>query len=133
MKTLTEIIYQYEKANFTWGEFDCCIFTASVVEQYSGKKLPHWREVLTYTNWSEAKKALRKLGCKRLEDLPDIILGEEKADISEAKTGDPVYYINEDGIGVLGVCNGKRAYFLQLDGGLTARDIEDCEFCWSVN
>jgi len=66
-------------------------------------------------------------------DLPEIILGTPKKDISEVKLGDPVYYINENNIGILGVCNGKRAYFLQEDGGITARKIEECKYCWSIN
>lgn len=77
-------------------------------------------------------KTLKKLGCNTLEDLPGIILNTEKQDISKVKVGDPVYYINEDGEGILGVCNGKRAYFLSYGGGITARNIEDCKFCWSV-
>ena len=78
-------------------------------------------------------KALKKIGCKKLKDLPDIILGTSKKDIEKVKLGDPVYYINEEGQGILGVCNGVRAYFLCVEGGLTARKIEECEFCWSVN
>ena len=76
---------------------------------------------------------LKVLGCNSVKDLPDIILGTNKKPISEAKLGDPVYYINEKGEGILGVCNGARAYFLQDKEGLTARLMKDCEFCWSIN
>lgn len=76
---------------------------------------------------------MKKLGCNTLEDLPEIILGKPKLPISEAKRGYPVYYINEEGQGILGVCNGSRAYFLQVGGGLTPRKIEDCLYCWSID
>lgn len=78
-------------------------------------------------------KALRKLGCKDLVDLPSIILNTAKKEIKKVKHGEPVYFINEDGTGILGVCNGVRAYFLQQGGGLTARPIKDCIYCWSIN
>ena len=130
-KTLTDIIYQYEDATFSWGEFDCCIFTATIVEEFSGKTLPHWRNVLQYPDAKGAAKALKKLGCKEVLDLPSIILNTEKKDISEVKLGDPVYYVEKER-GLLGICNGARAYFITKDG-LTARNIEACEYCWSVD
>jgi hypothetical protein len=40
--------------------------------------------------------------------------------------------VNEKDEGVLGVCNGARAYFLQHKEGLTARNVEDCLYCWSI-
>ena len=62
IKNLTDIIYQYEDATFSWGEFDCCIFTASIVEEFTGRSLPHWRNVLQYPGPKGAAKALKKLG-----------------------------------------------------------------------
>lgn len=132
MKTLTEIIYKYQNTQFSWGELDCCKFTVEVVEEFTGKTFPLWREVITYGNYKDAMKALKKLGCKDLADLPGIILDKPKKDISKVKHGEPVYYINEDGAGILGVCNGVRAYFLQQNGGLTTRPVKDCIYSWSI-
>ena len=130
---LTDIIYQYKENDFTWGQFDCCIFTVQVIEEFINNKLPHWRDVVMYKDYKGAMKALKVLGCDSLEDLPSEVLNTEKKDISKVKLGEPVYYINEDNIGILGVCNGKRAYFLQREGGLTARNVEECEYCWSID
>lgn len=132
-KDLSKIIYQYKNTQFSWESFDCCIFTAKVVEEYSGKDLPKWKEVISYNNYKGAMKALRKLGCKEILDLPSIILDTPRKDISEVKRGEPVYYVNEKGQGILGVCNGMRAYFLQQGGGLTARKVEECLYCWSID
>lgn len=132
-KDLTKIIYQYKDTQFHWGNLDCCIFTACIVEEFWDKELPKWKEVITYNNYKGAMKALRKLNCKELVDLPSVILDTPKKDISEVKHGEPVYYVNEDGIGILGICNGVRAYFLQKGGGLTARPVKKCLYCWSVN
>lgn len=135
MITLTNIIYKYKDQEFNWGEFDCCIFTARIIEEYTGKKLPHWRKVVSYRNREDSIKALKRLGCKKgIIDLPSIILNKPKKPISEVKLGDPVYMVREDtGEGLLGVCNGSRAYFVKRPKGITARNIEDCEFCWSID
>lgn len=133
MNNLTDIIYQYKHTKFNWEALDCCIFTAKIVEEYTGKNLPYWKEVIDYKDYKGAMKALKKLNCKDLTDLPEKILGKNKKDISKVKLGEPVYYINEEGTGILGVCNGARAYFLQQEGGLTARNIEDCLYCWSID
>jgi hypothetical protein len=133
LKSLTDIIYQYKDTNFSWGDLDCCIFTVKVVEEFTGRKLPFWRDVIFYNDYKGAMKALRKLNCKNLKDLPSVILGNPKKDIKDVKLGEPVLYINEDNVAILGVCNGVRAYFLQDGGGLTARPISNCECCWSIN
>lgn len=132
-KSLTDIIYQYKDRDFSWGELDCCVFTVRCVEEFTEKKLPKWRDVLQYRSEKDSIKALKKLGCDKLEDLPTAILGTEKKPIKEVKLGEPVYYINEEGIGVMGICNGARAYFLQKGGGLSARNVEDCTYCWSID
>jgi hypothetical protein len=132
-KNLTNIIYKYKDSKFNWKDFDCCIFTVSVVEEYTNRTLPYWREVITYTSYIEAMKALKKLGCKDLIDLPSIILETDRKPISDVKLGEPVYYKNEEEKGILGVCNGAQAYFLSKDKGLTTRKIEDCLYCWSID
>jgi hypothetical protein len=104
-----------------------------VVEEFTGKTLPHWREVINYKNTKGAMLALNNLGCKEVEDLPSIILNTPKKDMSNVKLGEPVYYINEEGEGLLGICNGVRAYFVQVGKGLSTRPIEDCTYSWSID
>ena len=133
MKTLTDILYQYRDVKLEYGNIDCCIFTAKVVEEYFNIKLPLWKDILTYNNYKEAMQVLQKNGINSIEDLPTAILGSEKRDISEVKPGDPVYLINEKGQGVLGICNGMRAYFLHSEKKLVALPIENCLYCWSIN
>ena len=133
MSRISEIINKYKNIDFKYGTFDCCIFTAKVIEEYHNIKLPKWRKVLNYKNWEQSKNSLKALGCKRLEDLPDVMLMSNKQDAILAKNGDPVLYINERGASILGVCNGVRAYFLRDTGGLTARKLEECKYSWSVN
>jgi len=133
MKTLTDIIYQYENNKFSWGKFDCATFSVGVLEEYRNKKVPQRENNIKYNDYKSAMKSLKNLGCKEVLDLPSVLLNTPKKDISEVKLGDIVYYINEDKIGVLGICNGVRAYFLQEGKGLTARPIEDCIYCWSTD
>jgi len=131
-KNLSNIIYQYENENFSYGKFDCAIFAASIIDEYADKNLLKLKEDINYTNYRGAMKALKNLKCETLEDLFGIILNKPKKDISKVKLGEPVYYINESGEGIIGICNGVRAYFIQIGGGLTTRPITDCLYCWSI-
>jgi len=133
MKNLTNIIYQYKNQEFSYPQgLDCAVFVAKIMEEYSGKKIPNWREITTYKTYRGALKTIKKLGCKNFDEIPELMLGG-KRDISEVKLGDAVYYINEQGRGILGVCNGVRAYFLQRGGGITARNVKECLYCWSID
>jgi len=129
---LTNILQKYKDSTFSWGKVDCAIFTFSVLEEYTEHSFP-WEEGLGYGSYREAMKTLKKLGCKNLIDLPEVLLNTPKKSISEVKHGEVVYYINEENKGILGVCNGVRAYFLAKDGGLTTKDINDCLYCWSID
>ena len=134
-KDLTKIIYQYKNKEFSYeNHWHCSIFCAKVIEEFTGKEIPGWKEKAELINdWPSAAKILKSLGGKSIRDVPSIFLGaDKKKDISEAKRGEPVCYINEDGEEILGICNGQRAYFLTESEGLTARRIEECECCWSI-
>lgn len=131
-KNLTDIIYQYKNKSIEWGKLDCCIFTAKVVEEYTGKKLPLWREMINYTNFKDALQILKSNGINSIEDLPTAILGTPKKPINEVKLGEPVFFYNKDGEGALGICNGTRAYFIREDKGLRTCSIEQCKYCWSI-
>lgn len=79
-------------------------------------------------------KALRsEFKVKKLKDLPELILKTPRLPISEVKLGYPVYYVNEEGEGVLGICNGAQAYFLRKGDGLVTKRVEECLYCWSIN
>jgi hypothetical protein len=132
-KSLTDIIYKYKGKEFCWGQLDCCIFTASVVEEFTGRSLPFWRDVLHYNDYKKAMIVLKNLGCESVLDLPSIILSTPKKDISEVKLGEPVYYIDNKGRGLLGICNGAQAYFVTEGGTLTTRPINACDYCWSID
>jgi len=134
-KNLTDIIYQYKTKKLSYPDgLDCAVFTAKILEEYHGKIIPGWREITTYTTPEGAQDTIKRLGCKEFHEVPGKILGDgKKKDISKVKLGEPVYYINENGAGILGVCNGARCYFLQNGGGITARKTEDCSYCWSID
>lgn len=129
---LTDIIYSHRDDNFQYGTLDCCIFVAEILEEYHGKKLlKEWRSILTYDSVISAYKTLRKLGVRQVIDLPPIMINGERKPISEVKHGDVVYYREKDG-GMLGICNGVRAYFMNHNG-LLAVPVNKCKYCWSFN
>ncbi len=112
---------------------DCCTFVGEIAEKFSEKPLhiADWKKVLTYRNATDSQDAVTALGGEEVLDLPTIVFGVERRDISDVKHGDIVYAITIDGEGTLGVCNGVRAYFLAKGKGLTAILVKDCLYCWS--
>ena len=136
METITSLIQKYKGKEFKWGELDCVTFAANVAFTYKQKEVPNIQKHQQYSDMKGALKWLRSIGINNLDDLhkaPELFAGLKKKDISEVKHGDIVYYI-DPGLnqGLLGVCNGVRAYFLSVEGGLTARNVKDCKYCWSV-
>lgn len=129
-KSITEIINKYKDAEFIWGKLDCCIFAGLVLQEFHGVEFLG-NVINSYSNAKGAAKTISKLGKGRVDNLPTAFLGTPKKDISEVKTGDMVSVV-ENGNTIIGVCNGVRAYFLQIGGGLTARNIKDCSYCWSI-
>lgn len=133
MKSLTDIIYNYKNKKFNWGTLDCSIFVTECAAEYKGKKFPKMQEIMKYNSKIGAMKALRNLGCRSLSEAPEIILDTPKIPMSKVKVGYIVYYVNEEGEGILGICNGAQSYFLNKEGGLVTRRTEDCLYCWSID
>jgi len=133
LKTLTEIIYSYKNARFSWDNLDCCTFAANVVYEFKGLCPPNLRDIENYKNEKGMIKWLKKMGCEDLSEAPTKFLNVERRDISTVKHGDFVYFKNEDGSGSIGVCNGVRAYFIHRDKGLVATPVINCIYCWSLN
>ena len=132
---ITQLLQQYKDNNFSWGTMDCCVFAGELAEKINEKPLhlENWRDFLDYSNMEESKKTIKELGGKKMKDLPSIILGTPIKNISEVKHGDIVYSEDENGDGMLGVCNGVRAYFMAKGKGITARPVTECISCWSIN
>lgn len=136
MNTITDLIQEYKNSEFKWGEIDCVTFATTVAYKYKNKEVPNIQENITYNDIKSALQWLKALGIDSFDDLhkaPELFAGLKKKDISEVKHGDIVYYVDsEHKSGLLGICNGVRAYFLSTKNGLTARNIEECKYCWSV-
>lgn len=137
MKTITDLLQEYKDSEFEWGKVDCVTFASSIAHKYKGKPVPEIQKDYTYNDMKSALKWLKNLGVNSLDDLheaPELFLGIKKKDISEVQHGDMVYYVDPGTeAGLMGICNGVRAYFLCWDGGLTARDVKDCKYCWSID
>lgn len=132
-KSLTDIIYQYKETEFNWETFSCATFSAKVVSEFKGIDITNFKEIENFKDYEGSLRWLEKMKCKSLEDAPSAFLNVKRKPISEVQLGDIVYFINEKNEGIFGVCNGSRAYFLQVGGGLTPRKIEDCLYCWSID
>lgn len=133
-KSITELILEYKINHDTYikGEVDCCIFVADIVKQLTGID---YAENLRnkYSTIPEHIKLIEKIGCKSISDLPNILLKTKKKLGKEAKYSDVVYWEpNTESEGMLGICNGARAYFFSLSGKLIAIPIEECLYSWEL-
>jgi hypothetical protein len=129
---LTDLIYEYKDKEFKWGTIDCCTFVADIAWRFKNKTPPNIKDIYDYKDLRGSIKWMAMVGAGSLDEVPEKFAGLKRKDISEVKHGDIVYYLNENGYGIMGICNGCRAYFLQYGGGLTARNVKDCLYCWSV-
>ena len=135
-KTITELLEEYKDSKFKWGKMDCVAFAANIAYKFKDKPVPNIQKDWEYHDAKSALKWLKNLNIddfNKLYEAPELFVGLKKKDISDVIHGDIVYYINEKEQGIFGICNGCRAYFLSEEGGLTARDIKDCLYCWSVD
>lgn len=132
---VTQVLNKYKDSEFLLGDFDCCTWIYSVSAELYGcpAGIDKFTKVFgTYSNIEEATNVLKSWGCESLEDLPTMVWGVERKNISEVQHGDLVYLFNKKrNFGSLGYCNGKRAYFLGPKG-LTPIPLSDCLYCWSI-
>lgn len=130
-KDLTNVIYKHREKKFQYGQFDCCIFVGEVLEEYWDIQIPKWRKFQNYSNIRSSLKTLKKLGATGIHNVLTVLLDTPRLETGTPHLGAPVYYINETGQGILGICNGVRSYFVAEDG-LTTRSTKDCKYHWRI-
>jgi hypothetical protein len=91
---------------FEWGEHDCLLFAASVVEQMTGvDPLAQWRG--TYSTAHGALLALRRSGFKDIVEVFHSSLGPGLDSVLMAQRGDIVLYRDAEGRPGTGICIGE--------------------------
>lgn len=98
---LTQIIAEAERKPFVWGEHDCCLFAAAVVQELTGVDRAIGLRG-TYDTAAKAKRVLKKRGGVR--QIATDALGAPIAPLM-AQRGDVVLISTNHGE-ALGVCTG---------------------------
>ncbi|WP_435007978.1 DUF6950 family protein [Tundrisphaera lichenicola] len=117
-------IVEGRSCEFEWGAHDCVLWCANWVRKLTGNDLAaDWRG--TYGTEEEANSVLNSLGFASPADLADEHL--DAIPVLRAKRGDIVQHP----AGMLGICDGARAYFLTLEG-VTRLEFTKCLRAWKV-
>ena len=120
--------FENKKLSYSQG-YDCAAFVSEMLLLTTGKD---HRDILKYRSYRQMLKFLKSEGCKTVEDLVTKILKVKPKPATYAKVGDVVSLTNDYNQCALGICMGKRAYFLG-DNGYEKHSLINCDFCWSVN
>lgn len=109
---------------FSWGEHDCCIFSASCVEAMTG--IDHMSNFHgLYNDEESAKNALKTIGAKTLYRTLQKIFGKS-IHPALAHRGDVVYR-RDSGIPAVGICLGDLSVFVGVneapDGSLVGEGL----------
>jgi len=132
MKTFNDIIYSFQGKDFKYGEQDCFLFIIDVIEQLGGKvNLSTLKGA--YNNLEEALLLLKSLGYEDYLNAVDEIIITDRKLATEANHKDLVFIQLKDSPfgGALGICHGKRAYFL-TEKGICAFTLKKCKYAWSL-
>lgn len=110
---ITSLFHAIEKHNrpFQWGESDCCLFAANVVEEITG--IDYAKGFRGYDSRNGAVKKLRELGFSSLEQAISSVLKPKNKNF--AMRGD-VVLIRNAGRHIAGICVGEKAACQGKDG-----------------
>jgi hypothetical protein len=122
--TLAEYLTASEKTIFTWGENDCCLWVAKFVDAITGSNIAtDW--IGQYSTQEEAQAFMESQGFTSPEEIADHHLSEMP--ITKVGRGDIVLHPQ----GALGICAGRKSYFL-IPVGLTTLNTLQCHKAWGV-
>lgn len=128
---LTQWLNELHKEPFSWSSWHCCHFASSWVKYVKGVDIMADKPVVS--DFKTAKRALKAYG----GDLTVAIsqqLGKEPQSASMARVGDIVLLPaeNDEGVGLVGVCNGRVSFFLDERGGIASIPTERAQCSWAI-
>ena len=111
---------------FCWGEQDCALFAAAVVEAVTGRDFgAEFRGC--YASALEARRQMEARG--GLAAITSCFLGDP-VQVTVARRGDVVLRLGEHGES-LGICLGAKCAFTGFDG-LVFTPLKECVLAWRV-
>jgi hypothetical protein len=112
-------------ADFVWGVNDCCLWTAKFVDKITGSEIAN-QFLYQYHDEITANLFLQEQGFNSIAELADSYLN--RINLKLAKRGDIVQHKT----GALGICEGRKSYFLTEADGLIEELTLSCKRAWEV-
>ena len=110
---------------FSWGENDCCLWVARFADLITNSNLEA-KLKNKYNTSRGAQKIMQENGFKNTSQVADCYFSAKP--LSMAMRGDIVMHKD----GALGICDGRKSYFLLETSGLIAANTNDCLKAWGV-
>jgi hypothetical protein len=122
-------LYEYLEASknleFEWGQNDCSLWAAKFVDSVTGSIIANdWLGL--YGNEDSANLLMLERGFINCEMVADSIADSKR--IKLASRGDIVLHES----GALGICDGRKSYFLTPEKGLVSVLTITCKKAWSI-
>ena len=129
--TLTEWLDGLQQKPFSWSTWHCCHFASSWVAFATGRD--HMANKPTVADVRSARRAVNSFG-GNLQVAISNELGAQPINPKLAKLGDIVLLPadNDEGVGLVGICNGRVSFFLNESGGITSIPTEQAQCAWAI-
>jgi len=110
--------------SFVWGENDCALWASSWVDLCTGSAhASEWAGL--YDTEEGAKELMLERLCANVDEVATSILLRKS--VKMAQRGDLVLFS-----GALGICDGRKSYFLTPEKGLVCVLTVQCAKAWAV-
>ena len=110
---LLQTVADWENVPFVWGSTDCLSFALDCIEAVRGNPLVD--EIPAYSDAKEARRALRDMGAREIENA--FMMHLDPIPVSMAQRGDVGVIVQEDGTQSAMVCVGP-AWIGKTEEGL---------------
>lgn len=123
-----ELVNYLEISNsisFEWGQNDCCLWVSKFVDKIKGyNNSKDW--IGLYDTEEGANALMQSRGFADTAAIADSVLPVKP--LKQAKRGDIILHP----CGALGICDGRRSYFLTPDKGLSVMLTLQCVKAWEL-
>lgn len=124
-QVLADYLTASQTLQFEWGKNDCALWASSFVDMVTGQAIAEgWRGF--YDSEAGANALMLERGFANCEAIADYHLQQKP--LKMASRGDLVLHP----CGALGICDGRRSYFLSPDRGFSAMLTIQCKKAWEV-
>ena len=122
-------LYAYIEASkdlqFEWGQNDCSLWAAAFVDNITGSSIVNdWRGL--YGDEDTANLLMLERGFANCEMVADSIAPSKS--VKMASRGDIVLHQS----GALGICDGRKSFFLTPEKGLVSALTVTCKKAWGI-